>query len=475
LPVRALTPSMPVRLERLVNHQVREPRKPRQPNVPSSACTLNINKREEISQLEIASIKGFRDILPQETRVWHWIEARARRVLEAFGFQEIRTPIVEKTELFSRSIGQETDIVSKEMYTFADKKGRSLTLRPEATASVVRAYIQNRLYQAYPVQKLYSIGPMFRHERPQKGRFRQFHQINAELFGDPGPRSDADMVAMAALLFRSIGLEDVSLNLNSLGCSDCRPAFREALRDYLSDKKVRLCEDCQRRAESNPLRVFDCKVETCQEVVSDAPAIGRFLCRACQAHFEALQDMLNDLEIPFVLNPRLVRGLDYYNRTTFEIQTEHLGAQNAVAGGGRYDGLASLLGGPDHPAIGFALGLERVAALIGDDLPLEEKGPQLFIAALGGAAARSAVKWAAELRSSGLWAEFDYSGGGLKSQMKKADRLNARHVLMVGENELQSGRAGLRNMLTGEQVDVELVDLVNVLKEMLKREQDDKN
>jgi histidyl-tRNA synthetase len=247
-------------------------------------------EREDVKPLEIASIKGFRDILPEETRVWQWIEAEARRVFEDFGFQEIRTPILEKTELFSRSIGQETDIVSKEMYTFDDVKGRSLTLRPEATASVVRAYIQNKPYQAYPVQKFYSIGPMFRHERPQKGRFRQFHQINAELFGDPGPRSDADIIAMAVLLFRSIGLDDVTLNLNSLGCPDCRPRFKEELKNYLADKRDRLCEDCQRRADANPLRVFDCKVDSCKEVVSKAPSIDGFLCEACQEHFGSLKD-----------------------------------------------------------------------------------------------------------------------------------------------------------------------------------------
>jgi len=422
--------------------------------------------------LEIAAIKGFRDILPDETRVWEWIEGEARRVFETFGFQEIRTPILEKTELFSRGIGQETDIVSKEMYTFLDIKGRSLTLRPEATASVVRAYIQNRPYQTYPVRKFYSIGPMFRHERPQKGRFRQFHQINAELFGDPGPRSDADMIAMAVFLFRSIGLDDVTLNLNSLGCSECRPRFREELKDFLMDKRPRLCEDCQRRADVNPLRVFDCKVDSCKEMVSEAPSIAGFLCEACREHFGSLQDALRDLEIPFVLNDRLVRGLDYYNRTTFEIQTERLGAQNAVAGGGRYDGLVKLLGGPDHPAIGFALGMERVVALIGDDHPLQERRPDLFIAALGGAAARLAFKWAVDLRRNGLWVEIDYGSTGLKSQMKKADRLGAGQVLMVGEKELEIGRGALRNMLTKEQRDVELKDAVNVLKEILKDERE---
>jgi len=424
--------------------------------------------------LEIASIKGFRDIFPGETRVWQWIEAEARRVFEAFGFQEIKTPLLEKTELFSRSIGQETDIVSKEMYTFYDIKGRSLTLRPEATASVTRAYIQHRAYQTYPIQKLYSIGPMFRHERPQKGRFRQFHQINAELFGDPGPKSDADIICMAVFLFRALGLDHVTLNLNSLGCPECRPRFKEALKDYLADKRQRLCEDCQRRVDTNPLRVFDCKIETCREVVSGAPTIDRFLCQTCRDHFGSLQQYLSDLDIPFVLNTQLVRGLDYYNRTTFEMQTERLGAQNAVAGGGRYDGLVRLLGGPDHPAIGFAVGVERVIALIEDEPPFQNKRPDLFIAALGEAAGDAAFKWAEGLRSKGFWVELDYGSAGLKSQMKKADRLGARHVLIVGDNELADGRGALRHMVNKEQVDVELKDVVSVLEGMLKdeREQD---
>ena len=422
--------------------------------------------------MEIASIKGFRDIFPEETRVWQWIEAEARQVFEAFGFQEIKTPLLEKTELFSRSIGQETDIVSKEMYTFSDIKGRSLTLRPEATASVTRAYIQHRAYQAYPIQKLYSIGPMFRHERPQKGRFRQFHQINAELFGDPGPKSDADMICMAVFLFRALGLDHVTLNLNSLGCPECRPRFKEALKNYLADKRPRLCEDCQRRADTNPLRVFDCKIETCKEVVSGAPSIDGFLCQTCRDHFGSLQHYLSDLDIPFVLNSQLVRGLDYYNRTTFELQTERLGAQNAVAGGGRYDGLVRLLGGPDHPAIGFAVGVERVVALIEEDPPFQDRRPDLFIAALGEAAGNAAFKWAEGLRSKGFWVELDYGSAGLKSQMKKADRLGARHVLILGDNELAAGRGTLRHMVNKEQVDVELKDVVLVLEGMLKDERE---
>ncbi len=422
--------------------------------------------------MEITSIKGFRDILPEAIGPWQWLEAQARSVFEVFGFREIKTPILEKTELFSRGIGQETDIVSKEMYTFNDVKGRSLTMRPEATASVTRAYIQHRPYQTYPIQKFYSIGPMFRHERPQKGRFRQFHQINAELFGDPGPKSDADIIFMSISLFESLGLGDLILNLNSLGCPECRPRFKERLKDYLADRKTLLCPDCQRRADTNPLRVFDCKIDSCKEVVLDAPSIAEFLCRECREHFASLQNYLNDSDIPFVLNSQLVRGLDYYNRTTFEIQTERLGAQNAVAGGGRYDGLVKLLGGPDHPAIGFAVGVERVVSLIEDERPFPYKRPDLFIAALGEPADKAAFRWMEALRGNGLWVELDYASKGLKSQMKKAGRLGAKKVLIVGDNELDAGRGLLRDMLTGEQAEVDLTDIIKVLKGIFKDEKE---
>ena len=285
--------------------------------------------------MDITTIKGFKDILPQEVGTWQILEAKARDIFRSFGFKEIKTPIMEKTELFSRGIGQDTDIVSKEMYTLEDSKGRGLTLRPEATASVVRAYIQHRLYQHNPVQKLFSIGPMFRHERPQKGRFRQFHQVNAEVFGDQGPKSDADLISMAMYLFEVMGLSDVSLNINSLGCPECRVIFRKELKKYLDDGVKGLCSDCERRSETNPLRVFDCKVESCKELVFNAPSILDFICEDCRDHFNSLQDYLSSFGIKFIVNNTLVRGLDYYNRTTFEIQTDRLGSQNAVAGGGR--------------------------------------------------------------------------------------------------------------------------------------------
>ncbi len=417
--------------------------------------------------MEFTTLKGFKDILPEESARWQEIETTARALFSAFGYREIKTPVLEKTALFSRSIGQETDIVSKEMYSFEDIKGRGLTMRPEATASVVRAYIQHRLYQNYPIQKLYAMGPMFRHERPQKGRFRQFHQIDVELFGDPGPKSDAEMIILAVYLFETLGLQDLTLHINSLGCPDCRPDFKEKLKSYLAERTSSLCTDCQKRAQLNPLRVFDCKVETCKSIVQNAPAIPSFLCRDCQDHFGSLKAYLDALTIPFKVNDQLVRGLDYYNRTTFEIQTEHLGAQNAVAGGGRYDGLVKTLGGPDHPAIGFAVGIERVVALLEASKPVEPRKPDLFIAALGENVSLPAFQWMTALRKQGLWVELDYGGKSLKSQMKKANRLDAQNVLIVGDNEAAAKRAILRDMNTGEQTEVDFNNLVSTLEDIL--------
>jgi histidyl-tRNA synthetase len=419
--------------------------------------------------LEFATVKGFKDILPEESPNWQRIEAEAKALFEVFGFREIKTPVLEKTELFSRSIGLDTDIVSKEMYSFPDSRGQSLSMRPEATASIVRAYIQHRLYQIDPVQKLYTIGPMFRHERPQKGRFRQFHQVNAELFGDPGPRSDADLIAMAMVLVERIGLSDLTLHLNSLGCPDCRPAFKEALKAFWSSRKEGLCADCLRRAETNPLRVLDCKVETCRDIVAGAPSIVDYICSACQAHFQEVQMYLGQIGLAFILNPRLVRGLDYYTRTTFEIQTDRLGAQNAIAGGGRYDGLIKLLGGPDHPAIGFALGMERAVSLMEMQAATEGWKPDLYIAALGDKAEKMSFQWSYALRKSGCWIETEYGSRGLKAHLKRAGRMGARNVLIVGDNELQDGYAILRDMETKDQEKIGLDQMIQTLIHRLSR------
>jgi len=416
--------------------------------------------------LQFTTIKGFKDILPGEIETWQMLESAARKLFISFGFHEIKTPLLEKTELFNRGIGQETDIVSKEMYSFQDIKGRGLTLRPEATASVARAYIQNRLYLKNSVQKLFTIGPMFRHERPQKGRFRQFYQINAELFGDSGPMSDAEIIILAVSLFESIGIRDVTLNLNSLGCPECRPRFRQDLIDYLTQRSEQFCPDCRRRSKNNPLRVFDCKIKTCHKAVSEAPSILNALCETCNAHFEAVKDYLRELKVSFILNHRLVRGLDYYSRTAFEIQTDRLGAQSAIAGGGRYDGLVKLLGGPDHPAIGFAVGVERVVALLTEEKTIAAARPDLFIAAIGENAQKTGFNWTISLRQAGLWVEMDYASRGLKSQMKKADRLGAKKVLLLGDDELASGKALLRDMKLKTQQDLGIDNIEDSLKKI---------
>ena len=305
----------------------------------------------------ITAIRGFNDILTDEVGKWQFVEKTAREVFEGFGFSEIRIPILERTDLFSRGIGEATDIVEKEMYTFTDKGGGSLTLRPEATASMARAYLEHQLYTFDPVAKLYCIGPMFRYERPQKGRYRQFYQIDAEVFGVGNPVVDAEVIVMLIHFLRRVGLEKLEIQINSLGCRDCRPRYRDGLKAYLTKKSFQLCEDCQRRIQTNPLRIFDCKVETCQKAISDAPKVSDFICGECGQHFDKVKEFLSMAGLDYVLNPRMVRGLDYYTRTAFEVVSYDLGSQNAVTGGGRYDNLFQEIGGLDIPGIGFAIGM----------------------------------------------------------------------------------------------------------------------
>ena len=416
--------------------------------------------------MSIAAIKGMNDILPGDVETWQFCEQKAREVFGAFGFSEIRTPIPEKTELFCRSIGETTDIVEKEMYTFSDKSENSLTLRPEGTAPVMRAFIQNRMYNLDPVSKLYYIGPMFRYERPQKGRYRQFHQIGAEVIGLEDPKVDAQVLVMLYQYFQQIGISSVSLQLNSLGCPDCRPAYREELIGYLEARLASLCPECQRRYRTNPLRVLDCKVAGCQEATHDAPAIIDKLCPVCDDHFSRVKQHLKSLVVPFEVNPRMVRGLDYYVRTTFELVTDQLGSQNAVAAGGRYDGLVESLGGPALPGIGFAIGLERLVLMKGE-CPVPPAVPALFIAALGPEATDRAFRLMTDLQVQGIRVEMDYQGKSLKAQMRRADKLNARYTLILGDEEIRSGQAQLKDMGDGNQVSVALDDLVTAMQEKL--------
>ncbi|MDJ0983892.1 MAG: histidine--tRNA ligase [Desulfobacterales bacterium] len=415
----------------------------------------------------IQLIRGFKDILPGEIELWQAIEKVARELLEDFGFQEIRIPIMERTELFARSIGEDTDIVEKEMYTFPDRKGDLITLRPEATASIVRAYIQHRLHAKDPVQKLYTIGPMFRRERPQKGRYRQFYQINAEIFGVPSGLADVQLIYLLITLFKRLKVADVKAHINSLGCPTCRPKYKDALSDFLTSINDQLCANCQRRKDRNPLRVLDCKVPDCRAALADAPSIIDYLDPECKADFDEVQQMLQKLGVSFVVDKNLVRGLDYYARTTFEIQTASLGAQNAVAGGGRYDGLVSELGGPDIPATGFAIGFDRLTELTGLETKQFYRQPVIFVAALGEQSRLQAFEWVCALGAEGISAELDFSGKSLKSQMKRADRLAAGYVLIVGDDELKKGEAILRNMKTKDQVSVPLEGLVEAIKKRI--------
>lgn len=415
----------------------------------------------------IQLIRGFKDILPGEVELWQAVESVARQLLEDFGFKEIRIPIMERTELFARSIGEDTDIVEKEMYTFPDRKGELITLRPEATASIVRAYIQHRLYAKDPVQKFYTIGPMFRRERPQKGRYRQFYQINAEIFGVQSGLADVQLIFLLVTLFSRLQVADIKAHINSLGCPKCRPKFKAALSKFLTSISDQLCSDCLRRKDRNPLRVLDCKVPACREAMAKAPAIVDFLCTDCQNDFDQVKNMLEKLGVAFVVDKNLVRGLDYYARTTFEIQTESLGAQNAIAGGGRYDGLVRELGGPDIPATGFAIGFDRLTELTGLDAAEFYRKPDVFVAALGDKSRLQAFEWVCAFGEEGIRAELDFSGKSLKSLMKRADRLNTGYALIVGDDELEKGAAILRNMQTKAQISIPIDGLVETVKEKI--------
>jgi histidyl-tRNA synthetase len=419
--------------------------------------------------MTIQLIRGFKDILPEEVALWQYIEKTARCLFENFGFKEIRLPVMERAELFKRSIGEDTDIVEKEMYTFPDRKGDLLTLRPEATASVVRSYIQHKLYATDPVRKLYTIGPMFRRERPQKGRYRQFYQINAEVFGIESPLIDAQLIVILAALFRELSVSDISAHINSLGCPACRPDYKAALSNFIAAADQELCEDCTRRHKRNPLRVLDCKVPNCRKAMTNAPMITDFLCTDCRTHFDTVQDVLNQQNISFQVDKRLVRGLDYYTRTTFEIQTGSLGAQNAIAGGGRYDGLVKALGGPAQPAVGFAIGFDRLVEIASQDQPNFNKCPDVYVAALGEESLEKAFEWSNLLSLKGITTETDFSNRSLKSHMKRANKLNAGHVLIVGEKELTDGKVILRNMETKVQTAIPLDGIAEHIENILRR------
>ncbi|WP_136795435.1 histidine--tRNA ligase [Desulfosediminicola ganghwensis] len=405
--------------------------------------------------MKLKALNGFKDILPADVALWMRVEATVRDIVSRFQFSEIRLPILEKTELFARSIGEATDIVEKEMYSFVDK---GVTMRPEATAQIIRAYIEHGLYVQRPIQRIFTIGPMFRHERPQKGRLRQFHQVSAEVIGADHPRVDAEVMAMSAMIFSELGIS-VSLEMNSLGCRECRPAYKEKLLAFLSERIDHLCDDCKRRSSTNPLRVLDCKKPGCREQVADAPSIVENLCAGCDEHFGAVRSSLEQLGVDYQVNKFMVRGLDYYCRTTFEFITGDLGAQSAVCAGGRYDGLVEQLGGPKKiGGIGFGLGLERLVLLL-QQKEQDQGRPNeldLFIAGLGEEAVRLCYGLVNELRVTGLRVGLDHEGRSLKSQMKQADKAGSNYVLIVGDDELAKGTGVLRNMGNQEQINIAL-------------------
>ncbi len=422
--------------------------------------------------MKITAIKGFSDILPGEVELWQAVEGKGRQVFNAYNFSEIRIPILEKTELFSRSIGETTDIVEKEMYTFIDRdamaailpagpkpdviRGSSLTLRPEGTAGVVRAYVESEMYKTEPVRKLYYMGPMFRRERPQKGRMRQFHQIGAEALGRNDPFIDAEILLLLNDFFDAVGLTELSLQINSLGDSECRPQYREKLLAFLKQHQESLCDNCRRRIDRNPLRALDCKEPGCIRITKDAPSILDSLCANCREHFETVQRLLRETNVNFTLNPRMVRGLDYYCRTTFEWTTTHLGSQSAVAAGGRYDGLVQDLGGPAIPGVGFAMGVERLTMLLQMQETPAATGPACYIVWVGEKARDWAFPLVHRLRQKGVSLEMEGEVRSLKSQMRRADKLKAASVLIVGDDELTKGKLVLRNMASKQQEEISL-------------------
>ncbi len=420
----------------------------------------------------IKGVKGAPDILPEDSGKWQALETVARDVLERYGYAEIRTPAFERTELFVRGIGEGTDIVEKEMYTFEDRGGESLTLRPEATASLMRAYLEHNLGAKSSLVKFYLIGPMFRHERPQSGRFRQFHQIDVEAVGSLGPAVDAEVVALLHHLLEAWGLQGILLHLNTIGDPVCRPAYRQAFVAYAQGHRGSLCPDCHVRLTKNPLRILDCKVPACQQIAAGAPTISAYLCAPCREHFATVRSLLDGLKINHTVNERLVRGLDYYTRTTFEFLNPALGSQNAVAGGGRYDGLVQELGGPPTPAIGFAIGQERILASLAAQQASQEAPvcTGVYVATAGPEAFAAAFELVQTLRKRGLRAAVDLEARSLKGQLRQANKDRYRYSVILGSDELARGEATLKDMLSGEQRAIPLGEVVDRLTKLPERE-----
>lgn len=410
--------------------------------------------------------RGTKDILPDTVGDWNYVEGEIRELCRRFGYSEIRTPIFEHTELFQRGIGEGTDVVDKEMYTFTDRGERSITLRPENTASAVRAYLQNKLYAQSNLVKLFYIGSMFRYDRPQAGRMREFHQFGVEALGEANPAVDAEVILLAMNLLEGLGLKDLELSINSVGCPKCRSKYRTMLQDFFRDKLEDLCEDCRSRFERSPLRILDCKKDSDKPYMADAPKITDCLCEECADHFAKLKDLLTSAGISFTHDPRLVRGLDYYTKTAFEIKYPPLGAQSAVAGGGRYDGLIEEMGGNPTPAVGFATGLERLLLALESQnlLPEKNRSVDAYVVALGEAAQAEGFKLLNSLRQQGLSAAMDFAGRSMKAQMKQANKLGAKYSVILGEDEIAEGVAMLRSMEDSSQAKVPMNQVAEKIK-----------
>lgn len=415
------------------------------------------------------AIKGTLDVLPKESYKIQYVESAVREIAENFGFYEMRTPVFEHTELFQRSVGETTDVVQKEMYTFEDKGGRSITLRPEGTAGAARAFLENGLFNEALPQKIYYLTSCYRYEKPQAGRLREFHQFGVEAFGAGSPAQDAEIIALANEVFNYLGVKNLTLEINSIGCPTCRAAYQKALKAYFENYKSELCETCKGRLDRNPMRILDCKSPVCSKIAAGAPKILDFLCDDCRAHFDAVQQYLNAMQIDFTVNPEIVRGLDYYTRTVFEFVSNEIGAQGTVCGGGRYDGLLEELGGKPMPACGFGMGLERLLLLMdAQNTPFpDRKGCDIYFASMGDKANLEAARLALDLRNEGLAAQFDTVGRGLKAQMKYADKSGALYTVVLGDNELETRKAQLKNMKDGTLTEISLDDFTDIFQSIV--------
>jgi len=408
--------------------------------------------------MNIQAPKGTHDVLPNEVYKWQHVERVMREICSIYGYKEIRIPVFEHTELFQRSVGETTDIVQKEMYTFQDKGGRSITLRPEGTAGVVRSYLEHGMASlAHPI-KLYYILSAYRYENVQKGRFREFNQFGLEIFGSKEAEAEAELISMIFALLDELGIKNLDLNINNIGCSVCRKDYHKALKDYYKNNISKMCKTCNDRLEKNPMRILDCKEKSCTEINKDAPSIIDFLCEECSSHFDRLKYLLNKMGIKFNINPRIVRGLDYYTKTVFEFISKDIGAQGTVCGGGRYDGLIEEMGGQPTPGLGFGMGIERLISVMENAgfQFAEEKKPDLFISAIGKEAREKAVILTQDLRKKGFFVQFDLIDRSVKAQMKFADKIGAKNVIVIGGNEIESGKAKIKNMETGEEKDISL-------------------